>query len=323
MNFIVGMQMQTTITTFNVENLFNRFEFLNQPWDQKNDNWLDMAGWGNGSGQLRPYEISVIQRNNTAQAILDAAPDILAVQEIEDLHTLRNFNASFLDDYFDQMIAIEGNDRRGIDVGLLIRKGFAADILNLRTHADEAANGGRVRRYLSYIVPEPIFSRDCLEVEMQINGRTLTFLINHFKAQDKRTPNANVAKRRRQAERVAQIALAVEQSGKFPIVLGDLNVDPRHPVIPGDDSLASLLALESLQDPFPAETWTHYYVPAKSVSRLDYVLPHRDLKVVETKIVRHGLTAKCKQYPGPRYPTIGAELTEASDHCPASVVLDI
>lgn len=319
--------MQVTITTFNVENLFNRFEFLNKPWEQRDDNWiaqaLDLAGWGSGSGQLRPYEISVIQRNNTAQAILDAAPDILAVQEIEDLHTLRNFNASFLDDYFDQMISIEGNDRRGIDVGLMIRKGFTAEILNLRTHADESINGGRVRRHMGYITPEPIFSRDCLEIEIQINKRTLTLLINHFKAQDKRTPNANVTKRRRQAERVAKIAAAVEQSGKLPIVLGDLNVDPRHPVIPGDDSLASLLALESLKDPFPEDTWTHYYVPAKSVSRLDYVLPHRDLKVVETKIVRHGLTTKCRQYQGPRYPTIGAELTEASDHCPASVVLDI
>jgi hypothetical protein len=92
--------MRATITTFNVENLFNRFEFLNQPWDQRDDNWFAQAqhsaGWRNGSGQLRPYEISVIQRNNTAQAILDAAPDILAVQEIEDLHTLRLFNASFL-----------------------------------------------------------------------------------------------------------------------------------------------------------------------------------------------------------------------------------
>jgi endonuclease/exonuclease/phosphatase family metal-dependent hydrolase len=221
------------------------------------------------------------------------------------------------------MLSIEGNDRRGIDVGLMIRKGFAGDILNIRTHADESINGGRVRRNVGYITPEPIFSRDCLEVEMQVNGRVLTFLINHFKAQDKRTASANVAKRRRQAERVAQITLAVEQSGKLPIVLGDLNVDPRHLVIPGDDSLSPLLTLEILQDPFPEDTWTHYYVPAKNVSRLDYVLPHRDLKVVETKIVRQGLTAKCKQYPGPRYPTIGAELTEASDHCPASVVLDI
>lgn len=319
--------MQVTITTFNVENMFNRFEFLNQPWDQKNDNGfiqaLDLAVTSGGREQPRPYEISVIQRNNTAQAILDAAPDILAVQEIENLHTLRLFNASFLDDYFDQMISIEGNDRRGIDVGLLIRKGFAADIQNLRTHADEASNGGRVRRNIGYIVPEPIFSRDCLEVDIQINGRPLTFLANHFKAQDKRSANANVAKRRRQAERVAQIAEEAEQRGRLPIVMGDLNVDLRHPVISGDDSLTPLLNLKNLQDPFPAETWTHYYVPAKSISRLDYVLPHRDLKVVETKIVRQGLTAKCKQYSGPRYPTIGAELTEASDHCPTSVVLDI
>ena len=319
--------MQITITTFNVENLFNRFEFLDQPWDQKNDGGfdhaLDAAVTAGGRERPRPYEISVIQRNNTAQAILDAAPDILAVQEIEDLHTLRIFNASFLDDYFEQMISIEGNDRRGIDVGLLLRKGLDAEILNLRTHADEAINGGHVRRSIGYIFPEPIFSRDCLEADIQINGRPLTFLVNHFKAQDKRAAKANVTKRRRQAERVAEIALAVEQRGRLPIVLGDLNVDRHHPVIAGDDSLTPLLNLKNLQDPFPADTWTHYYVPAKNTSRLDYVLPHHDLKVAETKIGRQGLTTKCKQYSGPRYPTIGAELTEASDHCPTSVVLDL
>lgn len=319
--------MRVTIATFNVENMFNRFEFLDQPWDQKNDGGfdhaLDAAVTAGGRERPWPYEISVIQRNNTAQAILDAAPDILAVQEIENLQTLRLFNASFLDDYFDQMISFEGNDRRGIDVGLLIRKGFAAEVLSLRTHADEAINGGRVRRNIGYIIPEPIFSRDCLEVDIQINGQPLTFLVNHFKSQDKRTAKANVAKRRRQAERVAEIALAVEQRGRLPVVLGDLNVDLQHPVIAGDDSLAPLLSLKNLSDPFPAETWTHYYVPAKEVSRLDYVLPHRSLKVVETKIIRQGLSAKCKQYSGPRYPTIGAELTEASDHCPTSAVFDI
>jgi hypothetical protein len=45
---------------------------------------------------------------------------------------------------------------------------------------------------------------------------------------------------------------------RLPIVLGDLNVDPET-----DESLASLLQNAHLQDPFPLDTWTHYYIPQK------------------------------------------------------------
>lgn len=85
----------------------------------------------------------------------------------------------------------------------------------------------------------------------------------------------------------------------------------------------ALLSSPALLDPFPSNTWTHYYVPEKSVSRLDYILPPKDLKVTSTEIIRKGLTTKCKQYNGHRYPTVGPEHTETSDHCPTSVTLDL
>ena len=44
-----------------------------------------------------------------------------------------------------------------------------------------------------------------------------------------------------------------------------------------------------------------------------------------TSIVRKGLTTKCHQYPMtlPRYATIGPVDTEASDHCPVTVVVNL
>jgi endonuclease/exonuclease/phosphatase family metal-dependent hydrolase len=94
-------------------------------------------------------------------------------------------------------------------------------------------------------------------------------------------------------------------------------------ILKTDKSLASLLDNDLLQDPFPSDTWTHYYVPEKNASRLDYILPHESLNVTSTNIVRNGLTTKATIYTGPRYPTVGQEHTEASDHCPTSVVLDL
>ena len=114
--------MSLTITTFNVENLFNRYAFLDEPWqDRGYEKFVQAIGLvsiASRSGDLVQYATTEIQRNNTAQAVLDAAPDILAVQEIENLYTLRIFNDTLLDNYFDRIISIDGNDPRGIDVGL-------------------------------------------------------------------------------------------------------------------------------------------------------------------------------------------------------------
>jgi endonuclease/exonuclease/phosphatase family metal-dependent hydrolase len=316
--------MKLKVTTFNLENLFNRYAFLDLPWENKSYEKfvqaVGVASIASREGDLVPYDITEIQRNNTAQAILDAAPDLLAVQEVENIYTLRNFNESYLDKHFDRMLCIDGNDPRGIDVGFLIRKGLKVEVLNIRTHIDEPEKGKSIERrsFLKsgYWVTGAIFSRDCLEIDLSVSGKILTLLINHFKAQD--GTQSSVAKRTRQADRVAELAKQAAKDGKLPIVLGDLNVPPK-----SDASLNALLKNSLLKDPFPSDTWTHYYVPDKKVSRLDYILPHKSIAVISTDIVRKGLTTKCKQYTGPRYPTVAQEHTEASDHCPTSAVLEI
>lgn len=317
--------MGLTITSFNVENLFNRYAFLDQPWENRAyEQFVQAVGVvsiASRHGDLVQYHLTELQRNNTARAILDATPDILAVQEVENLHTLRIFNDTYLDNYFDRLICIDGNDPRGIDVGLMVREKVPVQIVGIRTHVDEAENTGEAvlhgsTRNFGYLASKAIFSRDCLEVDIAVDDKRLTLMVNHFKAQDGK--EASVERRTKQAERVAQYVQNAVENGRLPIVLGDLNVDPGT-----DKSLALLLDNELLQDPFPPGTWTHYYVPKKEASRLDYILPHKSLKVTSTNIVRDGLTTKATIYDGPRYPTVGQEHTAASDHCPTSVVLDL
>jgi endonuclease/exonuclease/phosphatase family metal-dependent hydrolase len=320
--------MKLKITTFNLENLFNRYAMLDMPWEDRNYekvvSAIGLVSIASREGDLVSYETTAIQRNNTAQAILDSEPDILAVQEIENIYTLRNFNTQYLDGYFDRMLSIDGNDPRGIDVGICLRAGLKATITAVRTHVDEPQKGKTIKRSVyekgGYWIQGAIFSRDCLEVDVEVAGKTLTLLVNHLKAQDGTAES--VKRRASQAKRVAELASTADKEGKLPIVIGDLNVD----IARKDGSLDPLFKKgqgQVLQDPFPAGTWTHYYSSKKSVSRLDYVLPHKSLTVDSVDILRKGLTTKCKQYDGPRYPTIGAEHTEASDHCPTSVVLDL
>jgi len=84
------------------ENLFGRYGILDKPTNGQIKNFetllqipevvtLDPGR----SGRIKPKAISEKQRVATANAILGAKPDILAVQEVENLATLRIFNSKY------------------------------------------------------------------------------------------------------------------------------------------------------------------------------------------------------------------------------------
>lgn len=319
--------MQLRITTFNVENLFNRYRFLDNDFDGKHyETFIQAAGVASiasRDGDLVPADTTLLQRNNTALAIEEAAPDILMVMEVENLYTLRSFNHEFMNGYFGEMLLVDGNDPRGIDVGFLVRQGLGARVLSLRTHIEDAAPGTTVDRSNPYIAKNALFSRDCLEVDLDVGNAQLTFLVNHFKAQDS-TPAVSDAKRLAQATRVAQLVNEVRARGRTPIVAGDLNVPQTHPTLAPLFDPALNLADPLLATLPVSEQWTHFYESGKSVSRLDYLLVDGALALQgPAEVVRKGLSTKCKQYTGPRFGTVGPSHTEASDHCPLTVTLTV
>lgn len=329
------------VTTFNLENLFNRYALLDTPWEdrsyEKIAQAVGLASIASRAGELVSYETTAVQRDNTGRAVLDSQPDILAVQEVENLYTLRIFNRQYLKNYFDRMILIDGNDPRGIDVGFLVRKGFAGQITGIRTQIDEGEGGKAVIRgpggpqtAIGYPAANAVFSRDCLCVDVAIAGKTITFLVNHLKAQDG-TDSAD-ARRQVQAKRVAALAAEARKQGKLPIVLGDLNADvadakqtKNKTKKRAGESLLPLLNASGLVDAFGGapENWTHYYESDDSVSRLDYILLDKQLTVTGREILRKGLSLKCAQTDAVRYPTIGLTHTEASDHCPVTAVIEV
>ena len=64
---------------------------------------------------------------------------------------------------------IDGNDDRGIDVGLLAKQGYEID--RIRSHIDDR-DAERV-----------VFSRDCPEFTVRTpTGQRLVVLVNHFKS---------------------------------------------------------------------------------------------------------------------------------------------
>lgn len=313
------------VTTFNVENLFNRYAFLDEPFQgssyERFVQAVGIASIASRKGDLVADATTTIQRNNTALAIEKAAPDVLAVQEVENVYALRILNEQYLGRYFRTIILLDGNDPRGIDVGFLVRADLDAEVLGIRSHIDDAVAGKTVERDtlsgIGYLTKNAVFSRDCLEVDLRVGGKELTFLVNHFKAQDQ-DPNSAI-RRKGQAARVAELVDAAVDRGRTPIVLGDLNVDRAT-----DSSLDPLLSKPDLREAPVPDGWTHFYDSKKSVSQLDYILVGASGAAwlpAQAEVVRDGLSTKCKQYAGPRFSGIGPVHTEASDHCPLTVEL--
>ncbi|TAG49993.1 MAG: endonuclease/exonuclease/phosphatase family protein [Betaproteobacteria bacterium] len=335
--------MQMRVGWFNVENLFTRYAFA-QP-DAEGLSYdrqviaVGVTALEHGAGNQGDGNVALagMQRDNTARVILDMQPDILGVSEVENLEAMRIFNQQYLSHYFDGMFMIEGNDGRGIDVAICIRKGFEAKVLGIRTHTHETLEPGQSVEWgvtndddgPVYQARNALFSRDCLELDLEINGKVVTFMANHFKSQGgnrsgRRDALAPDELRLRQATRVAELAEQALAAGKHPIVFGDLNVDDTHPE--RGHSIAPVLQC-GLDDAFAdlpaAERWTHFFMVKQDVSRLDYILHAPSLKRVDREINRKGISLKCKQHKGERYPTVGYAHNAASDHAGLCVTFEL
>jgi endonuclease/exonuclease/phosphatase family metal-dependent hydrolase len=305
---------------FNVENLFLRYMFgrydkmkavksIDDRLTLEDDisYFVKKFGFSMDNFQL----IRGPQRNNTAKVIIENQPDILAVQEVENLDALKNFNSKYLNRSYEYQMLVDGNDPRKIDVGVLSK----FPITHARSYQFDKTEDG-----------SPIFSRDCLEVDIQVaNSKVVTLFINHFKSKI----GGGQEKRMRQAKRVA--ALIRDRFGEALentdfIIVGDLNAGPREEEI---RPLLEITGVENVvQTRLPEnEQWTHYYPPENKAEQLDYLILSHSLALKNPQILpvveRRGLGDYVKIYQGPRFPGVGVEGTEASDHCAVFMTLNI
>jgi endonuclease/exonuclease/phosphatase family metal-dependent hydrolase len=209
-----------------------------------------------GAIEFRRAKISDIARQNTAKVIKQVKADLACIVEAENRPTLLAFNSDTLGSRkFNYGMLIDGNDPRGIDVGLLSR----FPVCNIRTHVYDRDDVGI------------IFSRDCLEVEVALApGQPIHVLCNHLKSQGYGSPAANDAKRKRQAVRLAEILTGYDLSTDLVVVAGDFNNSPDHA------SLKPILSTGDLHDVLAAkfpnlqDRWTYHY--GGRFQQIDYVL---------------------------------------------------
>src|SRR3990167_2186497 len=174
----------------------------------------DWIGWF----ELIKEDIKNTATENTGRIIELLKADVLCLIEVENRTSLKRFNEDVLPhveaNVFDHVMLIDGNDTRGIDVGIMTKNPY--EIVNIRTHVDDTDNVGI------------IFSRDCAEYEIKTAlGNSLVVLINHFKSKGFGDPSESAAKRLRQAKRVRAIYDARLIEGyEYVVVIGDLNEIP-------------------------------------------------------------------------------------------------
>jgi hypothetical protein len=168
----------------------------------------DWVGWI----ELKTSTIKYPAIENTARVITEVNPDVLVLVEVENRIALQDFHdfqiapmlkKQGLPDYPYNMV-IDGNDKRGIDVGILSRYPLI-----------------RMRSHITY--PDghkPIFSRDCPEYYVAIGDQELVVMPNHFASKGS---DRDGSRRRVQAEGAESIYETIRKTHDLVIVAGDFN----------------------------------------------------------------------------------------------------
>ncbi|KAB2890353.1 MAG: endonuclease/exonuclease/phosphatase [Desulfobulbaceae bacterium] len=294
------------IATFNCENLFARYRFRSSFDPRESD------GFTINNLAFDIYDET--EKQITAMAIREVNADVIALQEVENLPTLDRFTSRYLGglNYRHRMV-IDGNDQRGIDVAVLSR--FPLTGVRSYRHERNPANTAC------------LFSRDCLEVRADCNGKELTLYINHLKSMI----GGRAATKGRREEQAKRVAGVIDErwrssgySGNF-IVLGDLNDYPG-----AGSALDPLLGHEGMVNvlerlPLP-EQWTHFYAGGNEYRQLDYLLLSRSLaehNAAPPEVMRKGLPFRAERYEGERLPHVGENDPKASDHAPLYMDIEL
>lgn len=267
--------------------------------------------------ELKTEPVNEVATMNTARVLHAVGADIQAVIEAEDRTTLRLFNDQVLTEAggkpFEHVMLVDGNDERGIDVGLLAKATYP--IVSIRSHVDDADAKGQ------------IFSRDCAEYEIDLpNGKRLWVLVNHLKSKGYGIKAVNDAKRKRQAQRVRELYDAHLQAGdNLVAVLGDMNETPGNapmdPLLRQGSTLKDISSHPKYASGGRAGTHGNCGPSAK----LDYILLSPDLyaRVTAAGVERKGMWGGVNGTLWPHFAEVSSADEAASDHAALWVDLDI
>lgn len=306
--------MSLTLGTFNLNNLFSRWNFKASIEEYETGSWPVLKK--EGGFWVRRYKGKLIQPKREAMTervaarIRTAEPDVLACQEVEDKDVLEKFREDRLGRRYPWQVLVEGNDPRLIDVALVSKLPL-----------------GEIRSYQHWAHPklktEPVFRRDLLQVEvlsMDRKRRLFWVFVAHLKSKfvdwrvkdpDERAKERREAARLRrlEAEATAVIVASRIRRKELYFVCGDLNDTPESPALEpllgrghGNLQLVNLVTRDVPED----GRWTASHKEPgedRRFEQIDYILVPRwaEEKVSGTRVDRR---------------KTGVTVADGSDHDP-------
>ena len=230
-----------------------------------------------------------------ARVIKQNSPDIMMLCEVGGAESLKNFNRLFLGDAYD-VVLIEGNSDRNIDVGFLIRKNsdFKYD---LRSHKERPLSFLYPHEHQSKKTGYPIkgqthfFSRDCAELRIfntRAQNPNLIILLTHLKSRldpEKIDPGGT-------ERRAAELRTCLEiykdlrlQNPEVPIIFaGDMNgyagrtkTDAEFEILYKETDLEDVLEVANVS---PEKRSTFYQIKNSRVDgrQIDYCFISQNLR---------------------------------------------
>ncbi|QIJ62473.1 endonuclease/exonuclease/phosphatase family protein [Streptomyces sp. JB150] len=263
------------------------------------------ASWV-GWAELGQDDLDLNVVRNTGRVVSEVDADVLVTVEVEDRLTLERFNTQVLAGALGRRpypynLLVDGNDGRGIDIGILSRH----PVTSVRPHLFDTRPDRPAKR---------LFSRDCPEFEIRLNGTPVVILGNHLKSKFTDDPALRLA----QAKRVAEIHRAALQRTPHVMVAGDLNDDP-------DSETLAVLLDTGLRDVMSHRSYrglpgTHGTCRTER-DKLDYLLlpPSLWREVQHVGLETRGIFADGIK----PFDTITSKSEAASDHAALFVDLDL
>lgn len=301
-----------SVMTYNLENLFdteddpkkNDEAYLPKDYKLKNQTILRKCNrikdyrWRNECLNLDWSEKAMYSKmNRISDVILKShnwiGPDILILQEVENLKTIETLRTKYLKKYFPYpAILIEGQDDRGIDLAILSKLP-----LNSKPKL------------------HPVTSRGILESELILKDKSkISVLAVHFPSQ--RSPY----KKRKTALEKLDVIIGNLPKENLILVAGDMNIT--------NDELKSFDPFKAFKSRFYIShldgcktcLGTHYYGPKKSWSFLDVIMvsknhPNWKLDIDSISIFNKSLY-QTNTSGLPEKFNLGKKQTGVSDHWP-------
>jgi endonuclease/exonuclease/phosphatase family metal-dependent hydrolase len=273
----------------------------------------DWIGWV----ELVKERIKAASVANTARVVSELDADIIAIVEAEDRTGLQHFNEQALKSAagarYRHVMLIDGNDERGIDVGIMSKAAYPIDFV--RSHVDDRDGAAR------------IFSRDCPEYCFRLaSGKRLWVLVNHLKSKGYGAAAKSAARRKLQARAARAIAERLLQAAEqYVAVVGDFNDTPQSdalsPLLQEGSSLKDIWSLQSFDD--GGRPGTHGDCGASA--KLDYILlsPALAQKAAGAGVMRKGMWGGQNGTLWVHYPEVLGPKDVASDHAALWVDLDV